>query len=196
MEMIGGNLALDFANTVGWHAAERPIEHLETYTEFAAWARHAGVISATEVKALTSRAARSPGDAARALRWARALRETIYRVFTAAAGGKHPASEDLGALQKAAALAMSSASVGWRGGLPRVRLSWPQDASLEWPGYPVALAAGALLLSPSLERLGQCGNHPCGWLFIDTSRNGSRRWCTSAECGNATRVRRFRARDR
>lgn len=196
VELIGGDLALDFANTVGWHARKDPVEHLERYADFTAWARRAGVISAADEAALGRQAGRAPQQAARALKRIRSLRESIYRVFTAVAARKRPGVGDLRAIQDAVAHATGSANPVWqeRGG---VQLVWTGDAApLDWPAYPVALAAGALLASPLLTRLRQCGNHPCGWLFVDRTRNASRRWCTSAECGNASRVRRFRARRR
>lgn len=194
VEMIGGDLALDFANTAGWHAAERPVEHLDRYEDFLAWARRSGVITSAEEKALERRGERSPRERARALGGVRALREVIYRVFTAVAAGLAPRAKDLAALQDRAAAALASGAATW--GATGVRLDWSRGSrgGLDWPAHPVALAAHALLSSPALTRVRQCGNHPCGWLFLDATRNHSRRWCTSAECGNQVRVRRFRTR--
>jgi predicted RNA-binding Zn ribbon-like protein len=59
------------------------------------------------------------------------------------------------------------------------------------------VAAGAvieLLLSAEAERLRLCASHDCGWLFLDVSRNGRRRWCSMAACGNVEKARRFRSR--
>jgi predicted RNA-binding Zn ribbon-like protein len=193
LAMIGGHLALDFANTAGWHASEDPIEHLPVYHDLVAWARSAGAISARTASGLRREADRRPREAARALRRAIALREQIYRVFAAIAQRRQPPTRDLVHLHAARASALRTARPSWRG--DGVELRWPDDPSdLERPLHPVALAADALLAAPPLGRLRQCGNHPCGWLFIDTSRNGTRRWCSSGECGNLSRVRRYRAR--
>jgi predicted RNA-binding Zn ribbon-like protein len=191
--MIGGHLALDFANTAGWHASEDRIEHLPDYEEVAAWARRAGVVSARAASRLRRHAARRPRQAARALRHARALRELLYRIFTAIARQRRPSGEDLIQLHAEQAAALRQGTPHWGGA--GVEIRWSDDPpDLERPLYPIALAAGALVASPPPGRLRQCGNHPCGWLFIDTSRNGTRRWCSSEECGNISRVRRFRAR--
>jgi predicted RNA-binding Zn ribbon-like protein len=53
-----------------------------------------------------------------------------------------------------------------------------------------------LLTGPARDRLGRCENEGCSWAFIDASRNGSRRWCDPAVCGNVSKVRAYRARHR
>jgi predicted RNA-binding Zn ribbon-like protein len=62
--------------------------------------------------------------------------------------------------------------------------------------WPVARAASALLTSADLSRLRECGGRGCGWLFLDRSRNHSRQWCRMEDCGNVSKVRRFRQRRR
>ena len=191
--MIGGHVALDFANTAGWHASEHRIEHLPGYGDLVAWARRTGVLSARVAAGLRRAAQRHPRQAERARRRAIALRERIYRVFAAIAQGRAPSAEDLVGLHAARAAAIRRAAPRWSG--TGVELHWPEDPSdLDLPLHPIALAAASLLGSIPAGRLRQCGNHPCGWLFIDRSRSGARRWCSAQECGNISRVRRFRAR--
>ena len=60
----------------------------------------------------------------------------------------------------------------------------------------VALAATELLAGDHLHRVRECEGRNCGWLFLDTTRNGTRRWCTAEECGSLARVTRFRAKHR
>jgi predicted RNA-binding Zn ribbon-like protein len=193
LAMIGGHLALDFANTAGWHASEHRIEHLPGYGDLVTWARRAGALSARAAAGLRRTAQRRPRQAEGARRRAVALRERIYRVFAAIAQGRAPSAEDLVALHAARTAALRAAALRWRG--TGVGFDWPGDAAdLDRPLYPIALEAAALLGALPAGRLRQCGNHPCGWLFIDTSRSGRRRWCSSQECGNISRVRRFRAR--
>lgn len=191
--LIGGHLALDFANTVGWHAGEHRIEHLPDYGEFLAWAARSGAVTTARAAALQREAQRHPGRAVRALAQALRVRETVFRVFSALSRKRPPSPEDLVSLHGARVEALRTAHPRWSGS--RIVLEWPEEpADLLRPLYPIALAADALLASPRLARVRQCGNHPCGWLFLDTSRNGTRRWCSAAECGNITRVRRYRAR--
>jgi len=190
---IGGHIALDFANTAGWHASEERSEWLTSYDEWLAWIRASGVIPPSRVASLEAEGRRHPARAARALAEVLELRELVYRVFTAIAHGRAPSTPDLSRMHAAGIAALTAAEPRW--GRVGLSLHWPGgEPDLLGPVHPVMLAARELLASGSLPRLRQCGNSPCGWLFLDQSKNGSRRWCSSAECGNATRVRRFRAR--
>jgi predicted RNA-binding Zn ribbon-like protein len=197
MALIGGHLTLDFANTAGWHASTERLEHLTAYGELVEWAEHAGAIAGPEATALLRLAKRHPEQAGRALEHAIEVREVFYRVFAAIAQHRVPAPEDLAELHEERIKALRAATPQWRTDAA-LELRWKAEpADLLRPLYPIAIAAGELVESEEdLTRLRQCGNHPCGWLFLDRSRNGSRRWCSSDECGNASRVRRFRERAR
>ena len=191
---IGGHLALDFANTAGWHASEHRKEWLTGYREVIAWARQAAALSQGAAKALLKQADRHPGLAEAAhvqiLDW----REGVYRIFTCVAHGRSPVEDDLDLLHRARQSALATSELRWQSGTGGT-LHWPKDGKdLLLPAYPAVLAAADLLSAGDFGRLRQCGNHPCGWLFLDTSRSGTRRWCSAAECGNAARVRRFRER--
>jgi predicted RNA-binding Zn ribbon-like protein len=183
---------LDFTNTAGWHAAEEQLEHLTSYGEWLAWLRRGDLPLSSLATSLSAEAARHPAQATRALRAIIARRELLYRVLASIARGHTPAAADLAALHHARLTALSAAEPRWERG--RLSNRWTGRADLLAPLYPITLAATDLLASPRIERLRQCGNPPCGWLFLDQSKNGSRRWCSSAECGNATRVRKFRSR--
>jgi predicted RNA-binding Zn ribbon-like protein len=190
---IGGHVALDFANTAGWHASAARSEWLTSYGEWLAWLGQSGAVSRATVRLLAREADRQPARTRRALARTVEARELVYRVFAAIAQRQRPHQDDLQRLHLARVAALAAATPEWGRGGPS--LSWPDAArDLTAPIHPLMLAANALLGGPLLTRVRQCGNHPCGWLFIDRSKNGSRRWCSSAECGNATRVRRFRAR--
>jgi predicted RNA-binding Zn ribbon-like protein len=192
--LIGGDLALDFANTAGLHASEAVLEHLLSYGDLIEWARRVGTITAAEFRSLRDQAAADSRGASRALSRALELREQVYRAFTAIAQDAQPASDDIAALHAARVMALRAASPHWKRD-EGLRLSWPSvPGDFDRPLYPVMLAASALLESPELARIRQCGNDPCGWLFVDRSRSGTRQWCSSGDCGNLTRVRRFRAR--
>ena len=191
--LIGGHLALDFANTAGWHASDERAEWLTDYGEVIAWARHAGAISQVKSHALSRAAKAHPRAASRALGATIALRETVYRVFTALSQLRSPAPDDIATLHAARVAALGAAKAQWGGDGLAMRWS-PDGHDFASPLYPVMIQSFELLGSPDLARLRQCGRHPCGWLFLDRSRNGTRQWCSSGECGNAMRVARFRER--
>jgi predicted RNA-binding Zn ribbon-like protein len=62
--------------------------------------------------------------------------------------------------------------------------------------WSVTQSAADLLTQGDLTRVRQCEGHDCGWIFEDTSRNRSRRWCEMRDCGNIAKVRRFRTRQK
>src|SRR4051795_724211 len=218
LDRCGGDLALDFANTLGG-LREGPWddEWLHGYDDLADWARHAGALAPTDAAALRRRAAAHPRAAAAAYARAIALREKIHRgraagparaaaaayaraialreqshrVMAAVAAGDAPAAADLDALRAAYAGAVAHAALTTRG--DRADFSWSGDG-LDRPLWPVALAAVDLLRSDRLARLKQCRN--CRWLFLDASKNASRRWCSMAHCGTGAKVAATRARRR
>ena len=185
-----GNLALDFANTVDWHASQDPEELLTSYTALVNWSRDFGVLQETDTKSLHLKASENPGEAAKALSQALIIRETIYRIFHAVAQRKAPAGADLKTLKEAQTLAISAARLapqekgfGW---------DWAfEPPSLEQMLWPITQVAVDLLLSKNLSQVGQCADERgCGVLFIDTSRNHSRQWCSMDACGNRAKAQR------
>ncbi len=184
------DLCLEFANTLDWHASDQPAETLLTYHDLVRWAQQAGLLRAEEMESLLRIAQERPGDAGQSLKRARSLRETIYRLFEAVAKGEQPSDADLEALNQALAGALKGGHVErrpdgfvWRWG----RLDAAPDALLE----PLARSAAALLSSELRLRVGQCADdRGCGYLFLDASKNRSRRWCNMDSCGNRAKQRR------
>jgi predicted RNA-binding Zn ribbon-like protein len=192
LKIVGGDPALDLANTVGDARVPDP---LDDYAEFAAWARRVGAIDATVARRLTARA--SAPAAGRALTEARTLRATVDAVFRALAAGDAPPPDALGRLvQRAGAAVERARAVPGGKGAALVRreggfaLAWDGD-HLERPLWPLAVSALDLLRDGPLERLKACED--CPWLFLDTSRNHSRRWCSMEDCGTRVKMRRYRA---
>jgi len=195
LDRVGGDPALDFANTLGGlRDGPWDDEWLHDYADLAGWAHHAGVLDAKAARALHRRAIEHPRAAATAFERAIALREQIHRVMAALAARDDPSAADLDAVRAAHGDAIAHAALTTRG--DRADFTWPAD-HLDRPLWPVALAAVDLLRSGErLARLKQCAN--CRWLFLDASKNASRRWCSMAHCGTgakiaATRERRRRA---
>jgi len=188
-EATAGRLCLDFANTLSNRLGDEAHEWLDSYDNLVAWGRLVGVLSDEVGRTLLQEAAAQPQEAER-VRWqAIELRETIYRLFSATASGRSPAATDLEALNAALTLT-----------LPHLRIVPDEDAfTWDWSGqgdaldsllWPVARSAGDLLTSDQLQRVGECGGEDCGWLFLDMSRNHSRRWCDMGDCGNRAKARR------
>ena len=187
---IGGSVALDFANTYDWRLRDEPVELLHGYVDLLRWAWSAGVLERGEAEALRDWAEAHPRAARGALERAVALREAIAAVMTALIHDAPPPAAALAQVEAACIAAWSERRLQAEG----------QDVSWTWrgkspapdrPAWAVALDAERILTSPERERVRQCGDAECGWFFLDTSRNSSRRWCSMEACGNRNKARRF-----
>jgi predicted RNA-binding Zn ribbon-like protein len=191
----GGALCLDFCNT-GHPVMESPErEWLPNFAELIGWLATAGAISGKQATALRGAGERSP-EAARKL-WARAIRfrEALARVLLAKTDGGAPADEDLRLIEKEYARTAPCARLvpsddGFRWTLDA------QNTELDAALRPVLESAVALMTSERMARVRRCGNSTCYWLFLDETKNRSRRWCEMASCGNLMKVRRHRERHR
>jgi predicted RNA-binding Zn ribbon-like protein len=199
MKLVGGDVCLDFVNTVGGRndaadpGARVRGDKLASYADFAGFAAHAGLVSPAAARELRRRAARGPRAADAALRRARRFREALYRVLRELMRGRSPASADLREVNAELAASRRAERLALREG--RLAWEWPgASRRLESPLWLLARGAARLLTSAQLDRLRQCGGESCGWLFLDRSRNRSRQWCTMQDCGNVSKVRRFRER--
>lgn len=184
-------LCLEFANTVDWHAGGRPIEHVVSYTDLLAWAGKHGLVGEDRARHLSEEAARRPGEAQAARDAAVAVREAIYRLLSAIARSAPPPEADLAALNRALGEAMAHAQIISADG----RFAWGWRAApgdLDQVLWPAVRSAADLLASDALGRIKECADdRGCGWLFLDRSKNRSRRWCRMDGCGNRAKVRQY-----
>jgi len=186
--LIGGELCLDFANTVNGHARLPQHEYIHDYRDLVLWSRHAGSVNESEARELLEQGAVYPIEAEMVYRQGLELRESIFRTFAALAGGGRADRDDLHHL-----------NTSWQEGQRHVcMIHTPAGFSLGWDDEPclqgllrtVAASAIQLLTSPQVHRVRSCAGERCDWLFVDTSRNHLRRWCSMDECGNRAKMQR------
>ncbi len=190
-DLTGGHLALDLANTVSRRDdPERRAEHLTSYADLLSFAAQDGVLLPRQVNQLGSAAKKNDAEAGHAFRKTIALREAIYRVFTAIALKKTVPEDDVQHLTDAAIEAVAHRRLTRVNGA--YRWEWEPEGrdSLDRVLWPIATAAVELLTSDELKRLRWCEAPDCQWLFLDHSRNRSRRWCDMTSCGNRAKARR------
>jgi predicted RNA-binding Zn ribbon-like protein len=190
LRVVGGDLALDFLNTqTGPPEGPPDDDALRDYADVVAWGRHAGFLRETEADRLLRRARANAGDARDAHKRALRLRRRLSALFNAVAAGSPPPKRSVAALRSAAADALAHAAlVSSANGFA---WTWAED-DLARPLWPIAHAAQALVTSGPLNRLKRCAG--CSFLFIDESKNGSRRWCSMEDCGTTEKSRRYVAR--
>jgi predicted RNA-binding Zn ribbon-like protein len=198
-KLRGGDVSLDFVNTLGWRLTGYPREYLRSYEDLLDWGRQAGLLALEETEDLSREATLDPEGARETLSRALALREAIHRLISAHIAGESQDENDLSALNRELSIALSHLRVMPADGA----YSWGWDRSgdegktpLDSPLWRVAQSAAQLLTSEKLGRVKLCAGEGCGWIFLDESRNSSRRWCDSRDCGNRERVRRHLARKR
>ena len=201
---IAGHIAVDFVNTVGGWADRsandaqigyRDVavsDKLETFADLLDWGKGAGVIGESDAIRLLSLSKRFPVAADQVLDRAVRLRRAVYRTLLSRGPGRAPLSSDLEALNTELDIAQERQRLISTG--TGFEFSWPPEDALDRVLWSVAVATAALLTTGDLSRIRQCGGAGCGWLFLDTSRNRSRTWCTMKDCGNVAKVRRFRER--
>jgi predicted RNA-binding Zn ribbon-like protein len=197
MKFVAGSLCLDFVNTVGGRAGDRNIvlrDKLKGYLDLAKWSRLAGLSTAREVRYLESAAEHYPARASATLARAIRLREALFRISKSLLGRSVPDELDVDVLRNELCIAKAHERLVRTG--RQFVWAWDQSGNaLDAPLWRVSRSAADLLTSPDLTKLRQCGGDECGWMFLDTSRNHSRRWCDMKDCGNRAKVRRFRRKE-
>ena len=196
-DLTGGHIALDLANTISRRDdPERRREHLESYSDLVAFALQDRILSAKQANALLLRATRNNASAVRSFRKAIGLREAIYRVFRDIVQGRPVRSSDLLAINNSVLQAVLHRQLS--GGNGSYRWEWQTNDSqqLDRILWPIAQAAADLLTSDELKLVRWCKAPDCEWLFLDHSRNRSRRWCDMTSCGNRAKARRHYQRTR
>ncbi len=179
-------LCLDFVNTVDYRLSDQPTESLTSYEGFLDWAVRKDITQ----RAAADQLAEAETDPKQALNEVRELRELLYRLLSAAAGTKRVAEEDLDSFNGYLAQAMSNIRITQKDG----GFDWyccPGCSGPESVLYPIVKSAADLLVSAQLDRIRVCADPQCGWLFFDSSRNRSRRWCSMDSCGNRAKARLF-----
>jgi len=184
--LVGGDLALDFANTVSGRGGQAQIDHLRSSTDVVAWARHAGVPGLSDLT----------GEAPNLLGNATALRAAIAGIAAAVCAGRNAPPASGRSLLAAHAVALSGAAAHLVQG--RLVITYDAAAATYETAIlgPIAAAAIALFSETDPSRLKRCPAKDCGWFFRDTTKNNSRCWCDMQVCGARSKVAAFRSRQR
>jgi predicted RNA-binding Zn ribbon-like protein len=191
MRIVGGNLALDFLNTrTGPPGGPTDDDVLGDYGDVVAWARHVGSLGDLDAERILRHARRDRAGARDTFERTVRLRDALDDVFRASVSAQQPPAASIAALRTAEAEALARAALVPAG--DSFAWSWSDDRSLARPLGPVVHAAIELLTAGPLDRVKACAG--CQFLFVDESKNRSRRWCSMEDCGSAEKVRRFVAR--
>ena len=182
----GGILCLDFVNTIHDRINEPERDYWVTHVHLLQWALKAGIIRPGNYEALLKHFESSSVLGPKLLKETIKVRELLYRIFHPLSSGKKIAKKDLKAFNAILSKCLS-----------HLRLkAHDKGFSQSWqliPGEsmiviaPVIYSAYELLLSDRLNKIKECSN--CGWLFLDTTKNGIRRWCSMSTCGSIVKAK-------
>lgn len=191
--MVGGNAALDFVNTANEWVSADPVDRLGGPEGFGKWAQAAGLLYGDDMARLEKEIAADPKAGKEVFETAIRLRAALWRILNAVITETPVDDADLATLDECKVRAANHCR------LAQDREGFRRRCADEAPALERALrliveAAEEFLLNGRLERLHACGGETCEWLFVDTSKNGKRRWCDMATCGNDAKVKKFRRR--
>ena len=186
LEIVGGALCLDFVNTIN---SRRNPEHdyLTVYMDLLNWSGKVGILSTLQNSRMQKQARQDVEVGESALKKAKEFRELLHRLFADLASGGEPKKDDMVSFSEFYGEAISNSQL--------VRTDdyfshhWQVDQTYDAMLWPIAYSAGQILLSKELSQVKECPG--CGWLFLDTSKNQSRRWCSMNTCGARDKMRRY-----
>ena len=193
----GNWLCLDFTHTLQDRFNADRKELLHSYDDVLAWGLYMHLLQEEEAREVVHIAEQHPQIATKALRDAVNMREAIYRIFYSISQEDAPDADDMALLNAELAQAMSHASIVEAGEKDHFRWDWQakSDADkLERINWIIVRSAADLLTSDKLRDVRACAAEDCRWLFLDISKNHSRRWCDMETCGNQAKARRHYSR--
>ncbi len=197
VDFMGGNPALDFVDTVGGMLDAPPApedEYLRDYDDLVELGLKTSTLSDAAARRLRREAREHPRKAQAAYERAHEARRLIDSVFRPIAEEDElPPSGALDRLKELAATAIARGRLV-HSGHGRFVWSWDHDTELDAPIWPLVHSALELVTNGPLERVSCCGR--CRWLFLDTTKNHSRRWCSMEGCGTDAKMERYVARRR
>ena len=192
-ELVAGSPALDFVNTLDWRFRESgPEELIHDYDHLLRFATQSGLLTPGQAQLI--RRAATNRTASEALLSAFDLREAVAQIFYALMDGVPPPTGAIKKLNHHLYLAQSNRALRWS--RSQLQFAWPDKPDPYLPVWLLAQSASDLLTTDAVQAIRACANPECRWLFLDTSKNHSRRWCDMKVCGNRMKARRFKAQQR
>jgi predicted RNA-binding Zn ribbon-like protein len=199
-DLCGGHPALDFVNSLNNRFREGgPVELLVDYADLLRFTEQTELLDTRQLRRLANSV--NPGAAARTLRSARELREALAAAFYGSVDRHPPLAADIRTLERHFHSASGHRELRWKqpvenaNGRSGIGWDWGRfEINAELPVWILSQTASQLMMSDAMDRIRACGVETCRWLFLDTSKNHTRRWCNMRVCGNRMKARRFQAR--
>jgi predicted RNA-binding Zn ribbon-like protein len=196
-DLSGGHPALDLVNSLdNRFRADGPNENLVRYSDLLRFLNETGLLDSQKIRLLDQSASHTATTADLVLRQVKELREATAEVFYAAMEERTPPPAAIKTLEGYFRGAATHRALQWDNQHNHTIWTWNATAATD-PNFPLWLltqSVSDILLSPDAARVKTCAVDTCRWLFLDTSKNHTRRWCNMKVCGNRMKARRFQAR--
>lgn len=199
-KLIGGKHCIDFVNTVGGRIQQNEnnifdykisADKFMSFSDILDWGKETGILNKNSANNLKLFVAENEKEGEKIFNRALVLREALYRIFMSCIYGLQFQKEDINLLNIECTSAREEQKLFYSAD----KFTWGFDPKIIYPEsilWNISISASELLVSDQLKRVKQCPGNNCGWLFLDTSKNGSRQWCDMKDCGNLAKVRRHR----
>jgi predicted RNA-binding Zn ribbon-like protein len=189
LELDGGSLCLDFVNSVRSRFENPLYEFITSPGDWLRWIHRVQLFNDVEEDRLKKYVSKNQGQAANQLKRIISVRELLYRIFWKLAQEEIPSKKDLAHFNKELSLSLRYLKIGFTNEL-KVTENWDDKSfNLLYTLYPLLKSAYDLLISDTLNRLKECKH--CGWVYLDKSKNNSRRWCNMKTCGNTEKTKKY-----
>ena len=184
-ELIAGHPALDLVNTLDWRfRKEGPEDSLKSYDDLLRFSEQSNILTVAQARKLRH------ASGAQVLKRCIELREAIAEILYARLDGRSPAAASLRILERSIQAGRFQQQLRWK--QEGLEWDWKENAA-ELPLWVLSMSAGDLVIFGAVDSVRACDNPECRWLFLDTSKNHTRRWCDMKVCGNRMKARRFKA---
>ena len=189
-QLVAGHCVLDLINTLDWRFRESGTEELlPTYSELLRFAEESSLLTSQQINQIARTV--TAREASQALRACYDLREGTADVFYAIVDDRTPSQDAIKKLDSHFQVAQTHRKL--QESRPGFELAWQRPVEAQLPCWILAQAAIELVTGDSVQAIRACADPQCRWLFIDTSKNHTRRWCDMKICGNRMKARRFKA---
>jgi predicted RNA-binding Zn ribbon-like protein len=191
-DLVAGHAALDLVNTLDWRFREQGAEELlNSYGDLLRFAEQSKILTVGQVRRLRRSVSATTG--LRVLESCTEFREALAEIFYSKLVGRSPSSTPCKTVERYFNAARQEQKLNWKQS-PRLEWEWRTlESDATFPLLALAMSASDLMTSEAVDRVRACDNTECRWLFLDTSKNHTRRWCDMKLCGNRMKARRFKA---
>jgi len=184
----GGNLSLNFLNTVEYRHEEFAVDFIHHYLDLITWAHFADAVGDSQKELLQGLSQEKSNEAIKIYYEAIQLREAMYEYIINLINRENVDPVSMHIINQWISRAFSNLELHLVD--RNVVLDWNAEKfGLESVLWPIIKSFVDLVTLTNHKRIKQCSN--CGWIFVDNSKNSSRRWCSMEICGNRVKARRF-----